>query len=147
MTYIMDQDLINHINAQRKEAEEFSKKPGCWMGSLPAADDYDYWSGRVPTGTLREFNRIELEESAYYAVADAYSKSLARAYNFSAMSDDELELIIEDACDSMERERKSREEDEAREEDRLNRLADELRITRSTLDRWINEGLEEAVYA
>ena len=97
MTYVMEKELIEKINAQRAEAIEFSKQPGCWMGMYVEPSDTKYWSGRVPSGTLKEFNRIELEEDAYYAVADAYSKSYARSFDFASMTDAEIEKIFDDA--------------------------------------------------
>lgn len=95
----MEKALKNYIIAQRKEAEEFSKQPGCWMGMMPCHTDTEYWSERVPSGTLREFQRSELEESAYYLAADAMSKSYARfmSSKFADMSDQELE----DFCTQM----------------------------------------------
>ena len=36
MAYTLDQGLVNLINAQRAEAEEYSKQPGCFMGMMPA---------------------------------------------------------------------------------------------------------------
>ena len=86
----MEQALRDYINAQRKEAREFSKQPDCWMGSMASTLNTKYWNERVPTGTLKEFKRIELEESAYYCIADAYSKSYARSIDFSWYSDKEL---------------------------------------------------------
>jgi hypothetical protein len=71
--YKLDQGLVDLINAQRAEAEEFSKQEGCFMGKMPEATELAYWAERVPTGTLAEYERIELEECVYYAVADAYS--------------------------------------------------------------------------
>ena len=95
----MEKALKNYIIAQRKEAEEFSKQHGCWMGMMPCHTDTEYWSERVPSGTLREFQRTELEESAYYLAADAMSKSYARFISpkLSGMSDQELEHF----CDQM----------------------------------------------
>ena len=95
----MEKALVDYIVAQRKEAEEFSKQPGCWMGMMPCHTDTEYWSERVPSGTLREFQRSELEESAYYLAADAMSKSYARfmSSKFADMSDQELE----DFCTQM----------------------------------------------
>ena len=89
----MEKALKDYIIAQRKEAEEFSKQPGCWMGMMPCHTDTEYWSERVPSGTLAEFQRSELEESAYYMAADAMSKSYARfmSSKFADMSDEELE--------------------------------------------------------
>jgi hypothetical protein len=94
----MEKALVDYINAQRKEAEEFNKIPGNWMGMMPEATDVEYWSQRVPSGTLREFQRTELEEAAYYAAADGMSKSYARfiSSKLSEMSDDELNKFIDE---------------------------------------------------
>tara|TARA_B100002019_G_scaffold291617_1_gene312323 strand:+ start:1837 stop:2166 length:330 start_codon:yes stop_codon:yes gene_type:complete len=100
--YTLEQGLVDLINAQRAEAEEFSKQPGCWMGMMPEATDLKYWEQRVPTGTLKEYERIELEESVYYAVADAYSKSMARSMNLSVWTNEELEAELEAACAKMQ---------------------------------------------
>ena len=67
MTYVMEKELIEKINAQRAERLS-SLNPGCWMGMYVEPSDTKYWSGRVPSGTLKEFNRIELEEDAYYVL-------------------------------------------------------------------------------
>lgn len=91
--YKLEKGLIDLINAQRAEAEEFSKQPGCWMGMMPEATDLSYWESRVPTGTLKEYKRIELEESAYYMAADGMSKSYARSLNLREMSDADLEQV------------------------------------------------------
>jgi len=98
----MEQALVDYIVAQRAEAEEFCKKPGCWMGSMPHPDDTDYWSQRVPSGTLKEFNRIQLEEDAYYLAADIVSKSYARSLEFSNWSDRRLERFIDNLCKNEE---------------------------------------------
>ena len=90
MTYVMEKALVDHVNAQRKEAEEFSKQPGCWMGKFPCPTDIEYWSERVPSGTLREFQRTELVEDAYYITADRTSKSYARSFDFASMTDAEI---------------------------------------------------------
>ena len=100
--YTLEQGLVDLINAQRAEAEEFSKQPGCWMGMMPEATDLKYWEQRVPTGTLKEYERIELEESVYYAVADAYGKSMARSMNLSVWTNEELEVELEAACAKMQ---------------------------------------------
>ena len=96
--YKLDQGLVDLINAQRAEAEEFSKQPGCWMGMMPEATELAYWESRVPSGTLAEYKRIELEESVYYAVADAYNKSTARKLRLEVFTDEELEAELEAAC-------------------------------------------------
>ena len=139
MTYVMEKALVDHINAQRKEAEEFSKQPGCWMGMYVEPSDTKYWSERVPSGTLKEFNRINLEEDAYYAVADAYSKSYARSFDFASMTDAEIEKIFDDACAEMERERKWAEEQELQERKDEENLAISLGIDVPTLQRWMKE--------
>ena len=95
--YKLEKGLVDLINAQRAEAEEFSKQPGCFMGKMPVATDLEYWESRVPSGTLKEYKRIELEESAYYMAADAMSKGYARSLDLQIMSDDELHQI----CDQM----------------------------------------------
>ena len=96
--YKLDQGLVDLINAQRAEAEEFSKQEGCFMGKMPEATELKYWAERVPTGTLAEYERIELEESVYYAVADAYSKGYARNLRLSVWTKEELEAELEAAC-------------------------------------------------
>jgi len=95
--YKLDQGLVDLINAQRAEAEEFSKQEGCFMGKMPEATELKYWETRVPTGTLAEYNRIELEETCYYMLCDAYSKSMARSLRYSVMTDEELEAEIKAA--------------------------------------------------
>ena len=96
--YKLDKGLVDLINAQRAEAEEFSKQPGCFMGMMPAPTKLEYWESRVPSGTLKEYKRIELEESVYYAVADAYSKGYARSLRLDVWTDEELEAELEAAC-------------------------------------------------
>ena len=98
MTYTLDAGLVDLINAQRAEAEEFSKQPGCWMGMMPEATELTYWKSRVPSGTLAEYKRIELEESAYYMAADGMSKGYARSLDLRSMSDADLIQL----CDAME---------------------------------------------
>ena len=100
--YALDKGLIDLINAQRAEAEEFSKQEGCFMGKMPEATELVYWAERVPTGTLAEYERIELEESVYYAVADAYSKGYARNLRLSVWTKEELEAELEAACAMIE---------------------------------------------
>jgi len=92
--YALDKGLVDLIDAQRAEAEEFSKQEGCFMGKMPEATELKYWETRVPTGTLAEYNRIELEETCYYMLCDAYSKSMARSLRYSVMTDEELEAEI-----------------------------------------------------
>ena len=139
MKYMMEQELVDVINAQRAEAIEFSKQPNCWMGMYVEPSDTKYWSERVPSGTLKEFNRINLEEDAYYAVADAYSKSYARSFDFASMTDAEVEEIFDDACASMERERKWEEQMKKEAIEEETNLAKSLGIDVPTLQRWMKE--------
>lgn len=133
----MQQELIDYINAQRAEAIEFSKQPDCWMGMMVDPADTAYWSNRVPSGTLAEFERIELEESAYYATADAYSKGYARSFDFSTMSDTQLEKLVKEACDEMDAEREAEKAYQAAEEKRIAELASSLSVDVNTLNRWM----------
>ncbi len=133
----MQQELINYINAQRAEAIEFSKQPDCWMGMMVDSADTAYWSQRVPSGTLAEFNRIELEESAYYATADAYSKSYARSFDFSTMSDAQLEAVITEACNEMDYQHKAEVAYKKAEELKMIELANSLNVDMNTLNRWM----------
>jgi len=98
MSYIMEKNLVDYINAQRAEAEEFSKQPGCWMGKMVDPADIEYWSQRVPSGTLKEFQRIQLIEDAYYITADHVSKSYARSLEFHKWTDEKIEAHIERMC-------------------------------------------------
>ena len=139
MTYVMEQKLVDYINAQRKEAEEFSKQPGCWMGMMPEATDVDYWSERAPCGTLKGFQRIELEEGAYYAVADAYSKSYARCLDLASMTDAELNEVIDDAIATIKREEEIEQMREEAEQNHFDSIANNLNVDRETLDRWLME--------
>lgn len=133
----MEKALVDYIMAQRAEAEEFSKQPGCWMGSMPHPDDTQYWAQRVPSGTLKEFQRIELEEDAYYTIAEAYSKSYARAHDFSQMTDADLQAEIDSASQVITREIEREKEEKAEEEAILNKIASDIGVDRSTLDRWM----------
>ena len=94
----MEKALKDYIIAQRKEAEEFSKQPGCFMGMMPCYTDTEYWSERVPSGTFAEFERQELVESAYYVTADRTSKSYARSLQFHNWTNEKLEAHIERMC-------------------------------------------------
>ena len=96
--YIMSGALRDYIIAQRKEAEEFSKQPGGFMGKLVDPDNTENWSERVPPGTLEEYNRIVLVEDAYYITADHTSKSYARSLDFENWSDEKIEAHIERMC-------------------------------------------------
>ena len=97
MAYKMEKALRDVILAQHKEADEFCKKPGNWMGKLPDPSDARYWSERVPTGTLKEYNRIQLIEDAYYTTAEMVSKSFARSKDFGNWTDDRIMRYMENA--------------------------------------------------
>ena len=112
MTYIMQQDLRDYINAQRAEAEAYSQQPGCWMGKMVDPDDTEYWSERVPSGTLRELKRTELIEDAYYITADTISKSYARSLQFHRWTDDKILRHIEKVSKMAEAEREAEREGE-----------------------------------
>ena len=105
--YKLDQSLVDLINAQRAEAEEFSKQEGCFMGMMPEATELKYWAERVPTGTLKEYKRIEREETCYYMLCDAYSKSYARKLRLSVFTDEELDAEIEAAGNMMEKQQQA----------------------------------------
>ena len=91
----MEKALENVIMAQRAEAEEFNKTPGNWMGMLPHPSETEYWNKRVPTGTLKEYERLELLETAYYVTADFVSKGYARSLDFANWSDRALQRHID----------------------------------------------------
>jgi hypothetical protein len=97
--YKLDKGLVDFINAQRAEAEEFSKQPGCFMGMMPEATDLQYWGSRVPSGTLKEYKRQELVESAYYITADRTSKSYARSLDFASWTDERIQRHIDRMCE------------------------------------------------
>lgn len=146
MTYIMQQDLRDYINAQRAEAEAYSQQPGCWMGKMVDADDIEYWSERVPSGTLRELKRTELIEDAYYITADHVSKSYARSLQFHRWTDDKILRHIEKISKQAERERQIDHLEKVAEEARLDNLAADMGVCRETLDRWIEEGYPSEVF-
>ena len=66
MKYVMEQELVDVLSMPSAEAIEF-KQPNCWMGMYIEPSDTEYWSERVIviSGTLKEFNRINLEEDVY----------------------------------------------------------------------------------
>ena len=137
MTYVMQNDLRDYINAQRAEAEEFSKQPGCWMGKMVSPDDTEYWSERAPCGTLKGFQRIELIEDAYYMTADHHSKSYARSLDFQSWSDEKLLEHIEYISSMANVCREAEEAAKKLEEARLDQLAADMNVDRETLNRWM----------
>ena len=139
----MEKQLVDHILAQHAEADAFeAEAPGNWMGRLPGPEQTAYWADRVPTGTFAEFDRIELEESAYYSMAEAYNKGYARSFDFSSMSDNELKACIDDACEEIEAEAKAEADRKSAEDQRMNDLAGSLKVGRKTLDRWLDTNPE-----
>ena len=134
----MEQALVEYILKQHAEADAWmAANPGSWMGKLVDPSDTEYWAQRVPSGTLKEYQRIELEEDAYYTIAEAYSKSYARAHDFSTMTDAELMAEIESASQVITREIESEKAEKAAEEARLEKLATSLDVDRETLERWM----------
>lgn len=97
MTYKMEIGLKSAILAQHREADGFCKIPGNWMGKVPDPSNTQYWSERVPTGTLKEWNRIQLVEDAYYTTAEIVSKSFARSKDFANWSDERIMRYMENA--------------------------------------------------
>lgn len=135
--YKLDKGLVDLINAQRAEAEEFSKQPGCFMGMMPAASDLSYWESRVPSGTLAEYKRIELEEDAYYSTAEAFGKGYARSFDYQSMTVAELIEMCDDASEFIEMEAQEEQMREEAEQNHFDSLASDLNVDRDTLDRWM----------
>ena len=133
----MEKALVNYILAQHAEADEFMKTPGNWMGKMPAPTETKYWSERVPSGTLAEFKRIELEESAYYMAADAMSKSYARSLDLTSMSDADLHQLCDEMAKLIEYDAQEEQMREEAEQNHFNSLAADLNVDRETLDRWM----------
>ena len=133
----MEKALRDYINAQRKEAEEFSKQPGCWMGKMVDPDDSEYWNERVPSGTLAQLKRIELEEDAYYMAADGMSKSYARSLDLANMSDADLLQLCDAMTTLIEADAQEEQMREEAEQNHFDSLAADLNVDRDTLDRWM----------
>ena len=134
----MEQSLVDYILKQHAEADAWmAAGPDRWMGKLPDPADTEYWAQRVPSGTLKEFQRIELEEDAYYTLAEAYSKSYARAHDFSSMTDEELNELCESASRSIQYDIEREKQEKAEEEAQLDRIAKDIDVDRATLDRWL----------
>tara|TARA_B100000683_G_C12511220_1_gene560968 strand:- start:18524 stop:18988 length:465 start_codon:yes stop_codon:yes gene_type:complete len=142
----MEKALHDYIMDQRAEAEEFSKQPGCWMGMMVHPSDTDYWNERVPSGTLAEFQRIELIEDAYYMTADHHSKSYARSLDFQSWSDEKLLEHIEYISSMVDACREAEEAAKKLEEARLDQLAADMNVDRETLDRWLDEDYPAEVF-
>ena len=139
----MEKKLVDYILAQHAEADAFeAEAPGNWMGRLPGPEETAYWADRVPTGTLAEFSRIQLEEDAYYSMAEAYSKSYARSFDFSTMTDEKLNARIKDACEQMDADRAWEDLRKAEEDQQMADLAGSLNVDRKTLDRWLDTNPE-----
>ena len=135
--YIMSGALHDFIMDQRREAEEFSKQPGCFMGMMPHPDNKEYWAERVPTGTLIEYKRIELEESAYYMAADAMSKSYARSLDLTSMSDADLHQLCDEMAKLIEYDAQEEQIRFDAEQNHFDSLAADLNVDRDTLNRWM----------
>lgn len=140
----MEKALVDVILAQHAEADAFMATPGNWMGKLPSPEDTEYWSQRVPSGTLAEYNRITLEEDAYYTCAEATSKSYARSHDYSSMTDEQLESMCETYSAWIRADIEAEETRIAEEEQRMDTIASDLGVDRDTLNRWMEQ--EEANY-
>ena len=95
MVVVMEKELRDLILAQHKEADEFNKVPGNWMGKLPDPFDFEYWNNYVPSGTLKEYKRIQLVEDAYYTTCELVSKSVARSKDFANWTDEKIIRYME----------------------------------------------------
>jgi coenzyme F420-reducing hydrogenase alpha subunit len=134
---VMEKALADYILAQHAEADEFMKTPGNFMGKMPAPTETKYWSERVPSGTLAEFKRIELEEDAYYSTAEAFSKGYARSFDYSVMTRAELLAMCDEASKVIEMEAQEEQMREEAEQNHFDSLASDLNVDRDTLDRWM----------
>ena len=54
---------------------------------------------------MAEFERVELEETAYYLAADAMSKSYARSIDFTQLTNEELENFCKEMAFMMKQKR------------------------------------------
>lgn len=134
----MEQALVDHILKQHAEADAWmAAGPDRWAGKLVDPTDTEYWNERVPSGTLKEYLRIELEEDTYYTLAEAYSKSYARAHDFSQMTDAELNELCASASRSIQYDIEREEQEKAEEEAHLDQVAKDINVDRETLDRWL----------
>lgn len=134
----MEKALRNYIiETNAASRAEMDANPGTIIGLLPEWTQSVYWRDRVPSGTLAEYLRISLETDAYYIIADAYSKSYARTFDFSSMTDEEIQLEIDNAIALMDAEREEEKMREEAEQNHFDSLAASLNVDRPTLDRWM----------
>lgn len=90
----MEQALINHINSENAKSQAWiDAGEGRWTGMIPT--DEQYWIDRGCT-TLAQYMRETLEEDAYYTIAEATSKSYARSFDFTIMSDEQLNAMCDE---------------------------------------------------
>jgi len=138
----MEKALKNYIiETNAASRAEMDANPGTIIGMLPDPSEVEYWAERVPTGTLAEYLRVSLETEAYYIIADAYSKGYARSFDFSSMTDEEIQVEIDKAIALMDAEAKYEVEAEAQAEAEMDKLAASLSIDRPTLKRWMQEAM------
>jgi hypothetical protein len=139
----MEKALKNYIiETNAASRAEMDANPGTIIGMLPDPSEVEYWAERVPTGTLTEYNRIEREETCYYMLCDAYSKSYARNLRLSVFTDAELDAEIEAAGNMIAMQREEEAKYEAEAESEMDELAASLSIDRPTLKRWIQEAMD-----
>lgn len=87
----MEQALIDYINSANAKSQAWmDAEEGRWSGMIPT--DEQYWIDRGCT-TLEQYMRETLEEDAYYTIAEATSKSYARSFDFTTMSDEQLNVM------------------------------------------------------
>ena len=94
--YTLEQGLVDLINAQRAEAEEFSKKPGCWMGMMPEATDLKYWEQRVSQQVLIRSTSV-LSPKRVYTTLPQMRTVRAWPSTKSVWTNEELEAELEAA--------------------------------------------------
>lgn len=130
-------DLIKFFeNRNRDIAAYEASNPGTICSRL--STDPQFWLERGVT-TPDEFIRWDLETCAYYMVADAYSKSYARSFNFKDYSNDELEQLMEDCSIMIENELAAEKAFKEEEDLKATVEATMLGVDRSTYDRWIQQ--------
>jgi hypothetical protein len=96
----MEQALVDYITTQNAETQAWvDAAEGRWAGMIPTDPAFFEENGWT---TLVKYKRAMLEEDAYYTLAEAYSKSYARAHDFSSMTDAELNDLCESACKTIE---------------------------------------------
>ena len=85
---------LNYINVTNAKSQAWmDAEEGRWAGMIPT--DEQYWIDRGCI-TLAQYMRETLEEDAYYTIAEATSKSYARSFDFTTMSDEQLNVMCDE---------------------------------------------------